>query len=229
MCFPANLLAVRLQSECSHSILAPMMDRLPSPVGADGFCLPCRPASTATLRRALRVLGGLALVGTLIALSGGGCEGGLTGNNPDLRNRLDTMDQVTLRIDDQQFRVWLALDDAQRQRGLMQVEADELAPVPNPDDPDGPSLYRGMLFVFPDERPLGFWMANTIIPLDIAYMDALGQIVKIHTMAPMETRTYPSIAPAQYALEVRAGLFAELGVHPGHVAEIPDSILKDVR
>lgn len=229
MCFPANLVLLRLQSECSHSILAPMLDRLPSPVGTDVPALPCRSASTATLRRALRILGGLALVGTAIALLGGGCEGGLTGNNPSLKNRLDTMDQATIRIDEQQFRVWLALDDTQRQRGLMQVEADQLAPVPNPDDPDGPPLYRGMLFVFPDERPLGFWMANTIIPLDIAYMDALGRIVNIHTMAPLETRTYPSIAPAQYALEVRAGLFDELGIQPGDVAEIPDSILKDVR
>ncbi|MCL2330586.1 MAG: DUF192 domain-containing protein, partial [Phycisphaerae bacterium] len=83
-----------------------------------------------------------------------------------------------------------------------------------------------MLFVFSNERSLGFWMANTITALDIAYIAADGRIVRTYTMAPLETRTYPSIEPAQFALEVRAGLFAELGIAAGQYVDIPESVLK---
>jgi uncharacterized protein len=83
-----------------------------------------------------------------------------------------------------------------------------------------------MLFVFDFEQPLSFWMKNTIIPLDIAYIRTDGTIVKTYTMAPLETRTYPSIERARYALEVQAGLLDELGIQAGHTAEIPDGLLK---
>jgi uncharacterized membrane protein (UPF0127 family) len=72
-------------------------------------------------------------------------------------------------------------------------------------------------------------MFNTIIPLDIAYINAQGQIVKTYTMAPLETRTYPSLEPAQFALEVLAGTFEQLGIGVGDHVEIPDSVLKDAR
>jgi uncharacterized membrane protein (UPF0127 family) len=85
-----------------------------------------------------------------------------------------------------------------------------------------------MLFVFGDEELRSFWMYNTIIPLDIVYMRSDGVIVSTHTMAPLETRLYPSVEPAQFALEVRAGLLGELGIGVGDRAEIPSSILKVV-
>ncbi len=83
-----------------------------------------------------------------------------------------------------------------------------------------------MLFLFDQEMVLSFWMSNTITALDIAYIAPDGRIVKTYTMAPLETRIYPSIEPAQFALEVRAGLFAELGIVAGTYVEIPDSLLK---
>ncbi len=82
----------------------------------------------------------------------------------------------------------------------------------------------GMLFVFSAERTLNFWMKNTLIPLDILYMDAEGVIVDIQTMHPQpgvsdsELRTYPSAAPAQYALEINAGLAESLGFAVGDQA-----------
>lgn len=135
------------------------------------------------------------------------------------------MQKESITIGQQPFEVWLALNDEQRQFGLMQVTAEELAPISNP-DASGPPIQRGMLFAFRHEMPLSFWMANTITPLDIAYIAPDGRIVKTYTMAPLETRVYPSIEPAQYALEVRAGLFEELGIEPGMVVQIPESVLK---
>jgi uncharacterized protein len=78
----------------------------------------------------------------------------------------------------------------------------------------------GMLFVFPDSDVRSFWMANTYVPLDLAYMDPAFRIVDIVQMAPLVTDTYPSKAPAMYGLEVRQGWFEEKQVAVGAQAQI---------
>lgn len=66
---------------------------------------------------------------------------------------------------------------------------------------------RGMLFIFSSERDLNFWMKNTLIPLDIIFLDHNFKVVSIaqNTTPNQTTPTYESGAPAQYALEVNAG------------------------
>lgn len=85
---------------------------------------------------------------------------------------------------------------------------------------------QGMLFVFPDERYLGFWMKNTITPLDIAYARMDGTIVTTHTMPILTLQTYPSYEPAMFALEVKAGTFERLGIAAGDRIDIPDEVFK---
>ena len=82
--------------------------------------------------------------------------------------------------------------------------------------PDG----TGMLFVFQDNQIRSFWMANTYVALDIAYMDASYTVVDIVAMEPLVTDSYPSSAPAMFGLEVRQGWFAERGIRVGAKAEI---------
>ena len=82
--------------------------------------------------------------------------------------------------------------------------------------PDG----TGMLFVFPDNQVRSFWMANTYVPLDLAYMDPAFRVVDIVQMEPLVTDSYPSRAPAMYGLEVRQRWFAEQGIAVGAQAEI---------
>ena len=83
---------------------------------------------------------------------------------------------------------------------------------------------RGMLFVYPDERELSFWMKNTLIPLSIAYIDSEGRIVDILDMKPLDDRPphYESSEPVQYALEVNLGFFEKKGVKEGDHAELPE-------
>ena len=71
-------------------------------------------------------------------------------------------------------------------------------------------------------------MKNTIIPLDIAYVDSQGKIVKTYTMAALDDRIgqYTSDAPARYAIEVNAGVWDRLGVTAGDRIEIPSTLLK---
>ena len=71
---------------------------------------------------------------------------------------------------------------------------------------------HGMLFVFAQSEPLAFWMKNCFIPLSIAYIDAKGVIVNIVDMKPQDESTYPSGAPAMFALEMKQGWFKERGI-----------------
>jgi hypothetical protein len=104
--------------------------------------------------------------------------------------------------------VEIADDTAEQRRGLM--ERTELAEN------------AGMLFVFDREEPRSFWMRNTLVPLSIAYIASDGRIVDIQDMQPLDETSHPSAEPAQYALEVNQGFFAERGIEVGNVVEIPD-------
>jgi uncharacterized membrane protein (UPF0127 family) len=80
---------------------------------------------------------------------------------------------------------------------------------------------HGMIFIFPGEQQLGFWMKNTRIPLDIIYLDASGKIVSTATMKPYDLANVPSGAPAKYAIELNEGQVKQLNVKPGDVLSIP--------
>ncbi|MHB1163224.1 MAG: DUF192 domain-containing protein [Minisyncoccota bacterium] len=65
----------------------------------------------------------------------------------------------------------------------------------------------GMLFVFPKDSLYGFWMKNTLVPLDMFWLDDKGQVV--FTARDVAPSTYPDVfyptAPARYVLETAAG------------------------
>ena len=82
--------------------------------------------------------------------------------------------------------------------------------------PDG----TGMLFVFESEAPRSFWMKDTYIALDIAYLDVNFRIVDIQQMEPQTEELHPSARPAMFALEVRKGWFAEKGIAVGAQATV---------
>ena len=78
----------------------------------------------------------------------------------------------------------------------------------------------GMLFVFPDSQIRSFWMSNTFIPLDIAYIDSELKIVDIQAMEPETLDSHPSAAPAMFALEVPQGWFQEMEIRVGAQAQV---------
>ncbi|MDE0074511.1 MAG: DUF192 domain-containing protein [Gammaproteobacteria bacterium] len=78
----------------------------------------------------------------------------------------------------------------------------------------------GMIFVFSTEEVRSFWMQDTFIPLDIAYLDANARIIDIQQMEPETTRLHTSSGPAMFALEVPQGWFAEMEIAVGAQAEI---------
>lgn len=88
--------------------------------------------------------------------------------------------------------VELARTPAQREQGLMHRR--ELAPD------------AGMLFIFPEEGFPVFWMKNTLIPLDLIFINAASEVAGIVARARPESLDRLSAArPAKYVLEVNAG------------------------
>ncbi|MDN4501366.1 DUF192 domain-containing protein [Alteromonadaceae bacterium BrNp21-10] len=78
----------------------------------------------------------------------------------------------------------------------------------------------GMLFVYPYPQQTAFWMRNTLIPLDLAYIDQQGTIVAIIQMNAMDDTTHPSPTAIVGALEMELGWYAKQGIKVGDVIQI---------
>jgi uncharacterized membrane protein (UPF0127 family) len=74
---------------------------------------------------------------------------------------------------------------------------------------------RGMLFVFPVPAIYSMWMANTYVPLSVAYLDPQGRVINIRDMPPLTHSSYSAGDDALYAIEVNQGWFAKRGIGPG--------------
>lgn len=83
------------------------------------------------------------------------------------------------------------------------------------------SSNAGMLFDFGKEKELSFWMANTYIPLQIAFITNSGKVGKISSMTPLSTRSVKSDGKYRYALEVNEGWFDKNKIQVGAQVQIP--------
>lgn len=82
----------------------------------------------------------------------------------------------------------------------------------------------GMIFVFPYQKNLSFWMRNTDIPLDIAYLDGRGEVVSIKQMEPRKEEGVPSEGSARFAIELNQGMAAKVGLKVGDVIDLPNRV-----
>lgn len=77
----------------------------------------------------------------------------------------------------------------------------------------------GMLFVYEDEDTRSFWMKNTLVHLDLIYLDRDKQVVDIFFNVPpckcTPCETYTSKQPAKYVLELRGNRAKELNIKFG--------------
>jgi uncharacterized protein len=84
----------------------------------------------------------------------------------------------------------------------------------------------GMLFIFPKEDYLSFWMKNTLIPLSIGYFDRDGVLLEVYEMKPNQTEeVYNSRKKAIYALEMNSGWFTKNNINPGAVLIMEKSVI----
>ena len=100
------------------------------------------------------------------------------------------------------FNVEVADDPAEQARGLM--FRDKMA------------TSAGMLFVFPAPKHASFWMKNTLIPLDMIFVDATGTVTWVHPQAvPGDESPIDGGDGVAMVLEINGGLAARLGIVPG--------------
>jgi len=113
-------------------------------------------------------------------------------------------DTVTLRGDwgQARFSVEIADDTEERAQGLMHRRS-----LP---------LSAGMLFIYETPQPLSFWMRNTLIPLDLLFIDAQGVVQTIHHSAkPLDETPIPGGDDLLSVLEINGGLARRMGITEG--------------
>ncbi|WP_226782615.1 DUF192 domain-containing protein [Oceaniglobus trochenteri] len=100
------------------------------------------------------------------------------------------------------FTVELADDASERAQGLM-----HRTEMPRS---------KGMLFVYEKPQRASFWMRNTLIPLDMIFLDRTGTVTRVHENAvPLDETPIPGGEDVLLVLEVNGGLAGRLGIAPG--------------
>ncbi len=101
-----------------------------------------------------------------------------------------------------QFNIERAVTPAEQAKGLMFRES-----MPQ---------FNGMLFINERPRKVAFWMKNTLIPLDMFFIDSRGTVQRVHSNAiPQDTTPIPGGDNIQYILEINGGLAGLLGLTEG--------------
>ncbi|WP_375552156.1 DUF192 domain-containing protein [Rhodophyticola porphyridii] len=113
-------------------------------------------------------------------------------------------DRVDLRGDfgTASFRVEVADDPQERAIGLMH----------RPSMPSG----AGMIFIYERPQRVSFWMENTLIPLDMIFMDQTGMVTRVHENAiPLDRTPIPGGPDVLAVLEINGGLSSRIGIREG--------------
>jgi uncharacterized membrane protein (UPF0127 family) len=106
--------------------------------------------------------------------------------------------------------VELATTSGQRQQGLMLRQS-----LPE---------QQGMLFLFPKQETIGFWMKNTYIPLTIAYLAEDGTVLELREAKPLDETILTPKQPYRWVLEVNQGWFDRNGLGPGARVTLPNDL-----
>jgi uncharacterized membrane protein (UPF0127 family) len=101
-----------------------------------------------------------------------------------------------------QFRIETADDAESRAQGLMHRES-----LP---------AMSGMLFLYDSPQPLVFWMRNTLIPLDLLFIDPNGEVLMVHERAiPLDESHIVGPDASIAVLEINGGMAQTLGIKAG--------------
>lgn len=133
-------------------------------------------------------------------------------HNPSRIYQLKELETTVVTIGRNKLTAWVMDTDSKRTEGMMFLQKNEL------------KTDSAMLFVFPDEQERSFWMMNTYVPLDIAYIAANGKIVSTKQMKALDETGVPSDGAAMYALEMQQGAFKRLGIKAGMKAIIDPKV-----
>lgn len=139
----------------------------------------------------------LKLIGTLAATLLGFSAGIVSAEDCDI-GRLDIKNDNSVS----RFSIEIADTDQLRATGLM--------------NRDSMGQFAGMLFVYDAPQRVSFWMKNTLIPLDMLFIDESGVVQRIHENAiPLDLTGIPGGEGIQYVLELNGGMTSMLDIEVG--------------
>lgn len=119
-------------------------------------------------------------------------------------------DKIDIRSGNSSIRFSAEIVDSPETRALGLMNRDELA------------TFAGMLFVYPNPQPMRFWMRNTLIPLDMIFIDAQGVVQYVHENAiPLDETTIFGGDDIQYVFEINGGLSKTLEIGVGSEVRSP--------
>lgn len=132
--------------------------------------------------------------------------------NPNRSYQLQDLDKVVLKISGKPVELWVMDSENKREEGMMFLTDKEVR-----ND-------QGMLFVFPgpqSDPKHGFWMHNTVLPLDIIYIAQDKKVINVQAGKPFDDKNLPAAAAFQYVIELKQGQAKALGIKPGVTIAVP--------
>ncbi len=119
---------------------------------------------------------------------------------------------IDINIKDKTYKVEIAATTAQKSQGLM--------------NRDSLCQNCGMVFLSSHETPQIFWMKNTLIPLDIIFLNKDGRVINIEQAVPepgvndLKLSLYRSQSPSKYVIELNSGDAKKINLIPGDHIDI---------
>lgn len=136
-------------------------------------------------------------------------------DNPDRVYQLRELPLVTVQVANRPLKLYVADSFTVRQEGLTFVNDKELGQA------------DGMIFVYADARLLKFWNVDTPLALDVAFLDAGGEVQRITSLKPFQEEPVGCVVPAKFVIQVRAGMLAQMGVKEHMTAVLPPTLRTD--
>lgn len=118
-----------------------------------------------------------------------------------------TLPSVEVQVGTERFTLEVADEPGEQETGLMYRKS-----MP---------ANHGMIFVFPWADVRAFWMRNTLIPLDIVYLDDEATVLNVEPMVPLDESSVRSDGKARYAIELNAGTAKRVGIRRGDKVALP--------
>ncbi len=133
---------------------------------------------------------------------------------PDRVNQLADLQKATIRIGGHKIDVWVMDNDSKREEGMMFLKDKDVA------------ANQGMIFIFPapQQASNGFWMHNTLIPLDIIYVSPNKTVLNVQHGKPKNDTNLPSTDTYGSVIELKGGEAEKLGIVHGTKVEIPSTV-----
>jgi uncharacterized protein len=136
--------------------------------------------------------------------------------NPNRAYQLDSLATTEVKAGKTVINSWVMDSEGKRQEGMMFLTDKDVKDT------------QGMLFVFSDPQPNdgkhGFWMHNTILPLDIIYISADKRVLNIQAGKPHDDTSLTPAGTYMYTLELKQGMAKKLGLKPGSVLQIDPTL-----